>query len=194
MNICTAAFRHLATALLLLAGATVQAASLTLVPSATAVAKNSVFTVGLKLDAMNAPGAHPGLYGGEILVSFDKTLLNYGGFTLASGVSYFSAPAVSTAGNTQTVHLGFDNAADLGAVGTFSFTAIGNAGSTAAIGLTDADDFSGSFASYTPTYQRFYPTFTPTQVAVVPLPASLWLLGTALGGIAVRRRFRRAAD
>jgi hypothetical protein len=189
MNIC-----KLAAALLLVAaGGTTQAASLALVPSAASVAQNGAFTVNLVLNAADAPGAHPGLYGGEVIVDFDTTLLTYGSFTLASGLTFFSSPVVATNGNTQTVTLGFENAPDTGTVGTFSFTAIGTVGSLATIGLVDADDFSGSFASYVPTYQRFYPTFTGAQVNVVPLPAGIWLLGTAVGALAARRRLRRAA-
>lgn len=186
--------RKLAAALLLItAGGAAQAASLALVPSATSVAQNGTFTVNLVLNAADAPGAHPGLYGGEIIVDFNKTLLTYGSFTLASGLSFFSSPVVASSGNTQTVTFGFENAPDTGTVGTFSFTAIGPVDSLATIGLADADDFSGSFASYVPTYQRFYPTFTGAQVNVVPLPAGIWLLGTAVGALVARRRFARVA-
>lgn len=189
--------RDLATTLLLIAAAsTAQAASLTLVPSASTVAQNGAFTVSLVLNAADAPGAHPGLFGGEIIVDFDMTLLTYGGFTLASGVSYFpvaGVPVIATSGNTQTVRFGFENAVDVGTVGTFSFTAIGNPGSLALLGLADADDFSGSFANNDPTNQRFDPTFVDAQVSIVPLPAGVWLLGTAVGALAARRRFRRTA-
>ncbi|MEQ1802913.1 MAG: VPLPA-CTERM sorting domain-containing protein [Gammaproteobacteria bacterium] len=188
--------RHFAVVLLLAATAgAAQASSLALVPSADTVAQNGAFTVNLVLDAADAPGAHPGLYGGEIVVNFDRTLLTYGNFALAGGLSFFSAPVVATNGNNQTVTFGFDNAPDTGTVGTFSFTATGTPGSIATLGLIDADDFSGSFASYVPTYQRFYPTFTGTQVTIsaVPLPAGIWLLGTAVGALAARRRFRPAA-
>lgn len=189
--------RILTTAIALLlvgAGGPAQAASLALVPSASTVAPNGAFTVNLVLDATGAPGAHPGLYGGEIIVDFDTTLLGYGGFALASGVSFFSPPVVATSGTTQTVTFGFDNAPDTGTVGTFTFTALGPVGSLATIGLIDADDFSGSFASYVPTYQRFYPTFVEAQVNIVPLPAGIWLLGTAVGALgALRRRARPAA-
>ena len=192
--------RTIATTLVLLAissalTAPARAASLTLMPSAGTVAKNGVFTVDVMLNATSAPGTHPGLYGGEIVVDFNKTLLTYGSFMLASGLSYFVSPVVATSGNTQTVHFGFDHATDTGKVGTFSFTAIGNPGSLSQLGLVDGDNFSGSFASYVPTYQRFYPAFTGTQVAIsaVPLPAGVWLLGTAMGALVARRRLRHAA-
>ena len=187
------------TLLLVAAGSAAQAASLALVPSAGTVVQNGAFTVNLVLNAADAPGAHPGLFGGEIVVAFDNTLLSYGGFTLTSGLSYFVSPVVATNGNTQTVRFGFDNAVDVSTVGTFAFTAIGNPGSLALIGLEDADDFSGSFANTVPTNQRFYPSFLDAQVGIspVPLPAGVWLLGTAIGTLAARlaarSRFGRAA-
>lgn len=188
-------FRPLAATLILVAASGMaQAASLALVPSSPSVGPGGTFTVSLVLDATDAPGAHPGLYGGEIVVDFDRTLLSYGGFTLASGVSLFSPQVVATSGNTQTVTLGFDNAPDSGTVGTFSFTALGPAGSLATLGLADTDDFSGSFASYVPTYQRFYPAFIDAEVNVVPLPAGVWLLATGVVALgALRSRARRTA-
>lgn len=184
---------QLAAALLLIAGGTAQAASLTLVPANSAVARNGSITLDLVLDATDAEGPHPSLFGGEIIVDFDKTLLSYGGFTLTSGLTFFSSPVLATSGNTQTVTFGFENAPDTVKVGTFSFTAIGSVGSLATLGLADADDFSGSFINYGPPDTRFYPDFTGAQVSIVPLPAGVWLLGTAVGALAVRRQFRRAA-
>jgi hypothetical protein len=184
-----------ATLLLITASTTVQSASLTLVPSAGTVVQNGTFTVDLVLNASDLPLiAHPNLYGGSVIVDFNKTLLSYGGFTLKSGLSFFDAPVTTTNGNTQTVTFGFDNAPDVGTVGTFSFSAIGAPGSLAALGLVDADDYSGSFASYNPGYKRFTPAFTGTQVNIsaVPLPAGVWLLGTAVGALAACRRFRHA--
>ena len=188
--------RILAASLLLIASSpTVLASSVKLVPSAGTVAQNGTVTVDLVLSASDVLGIpHPNLFGGSVIVDFNKTLLNYGGFALKSGLSFFSAPATATNGNTQTVTFGFDNAPDMGTVGTFSFTAIGGPGSLASLGLIDADDFSGSFASYNPGYKRFTPVFTGTQVNIsaVPLPAGVWLLGTAVAGLAARRRFRHA--
>jgi len=183
-----------AAAVLLLATGTVQAASLTLVPSAASVAPNGSFTVNLFLDATDAlPDSTGGLYGGGIVLDFNPALLTYGGFTLASGLSFYENPVVATSGGAQTVTFGFDNAAENGLVGTFSFTAIGPVGSLATLGLADADDFSGSFASYVPKYQRFFPSFGEAEVSIVPLPAGVWLLGTAVGALVVRQR-RRVRD
>ncbi len=188
-------FRTLSAALLLLtAGATAQAASLVLVPSASTVAPNGSFTVNLVLDATSAPGLHPGTFSGQILLDFNKTQLSYGGFAAASGVTFYLPTAVATNGNSQTVSFGFIKPGDVGTVGTFSFTALGAPGTLATLGLVDGDDFFGSsFVNKVPTDQRFTPVITGAQVSIVPLPAGIWLLGTAVGALGLRRRFRRTA-
>jgi len=191
-------YRALAVTLLLIAAGPVAQAgtiqsTVQLVPSAGNVAQNSLFTVALEMDASSAPGTHPGLFSGEVIVSFDLTKLTYNSFTLAGGLSYYLSPVVATNGNTRTVHFGFENAPDIGTIGTFSFSAIGSPGSLAMIGLADGDPIPGSFINTVPTNQRFYPTLTGTQVNIVPAPAGVWLLGTAVGALAIRRRFRSAA-
>lgn len=174
---------------LLLAAASAGAASLTLVPSATTVAQNGSFTVNLVLAASDAPGQHPGKFGGAIVLGFDQTKLQFNGFVLDGALDYFEPLTESVAGNIRTLSFGFDNAPDNATVGTFTFKAIAAPGSIATLDLEDADDFSGSFASYVPTYQRFYPAFVDTQVTVsaVPLPGAAWLLGTGVGALALRR-------
>ena len=190
MNICKPA----AALLLIIAGATAQAASLTLVPSAATVAPGGAFTVNLVLDATGTPGMHPGTFSGQILLDFNNTQLSYGGFVAASGVTFYLPPAGATNGNTQTVGFGFVKPGDVGTVGTFSFTALGAPGTLARLGLVDGDDFFGSsFVNNVPTDQRFTPIITGAQVSIVPLPASLWLLGTAVGALGLRRRFRPTA-
>ena len=187
--------RLTATLLLIVTGTAAQAASLALMPSAGTVQQNSAFTVNLALNAAEVPGTHPGQHGGEIRVSFDQTLLRYDGFSLTTGLGFIYSPTVTTSGNTQTVRLGFNKAADTGTVGIFSFTAIGvtSPGSPTVLDLQYASILASSFANYLPNKQAFTPTFIDAQVNIsaVPLPASIWLLGTALGGLAARRRFRR---
>jgi len=173
---------------LALAATTAQAATIALLPSSATVAQGAAFTVDLNLDASDAPGAHPGLYGGQIVLDFDPGQLQYTGFTLANGVSFFSAPVVGSSGDRTTITLGFDNAADTGRVGTFSFTTLPSAGTTATLNIEDSDQFFGTFVSYTPTYQPFYPTFVDTSVQVVPLPGAAVLFLTALGVAATRAR------
>lgn len=168
------------------------AATVSVQPSSAQVAQGTAFTVDLMLNASDAPGAHPGLYGGQVVLAFNPALLSYGGFALASGVTFFSSPVVGSSGGLTTVTLGFENATDVGRAGTFSFTAIGAPGSVAALDIADADDFFGTFVSYVPTYQPFYPAFVDASVQVVPLPGAAWLMATAFGAIAARaRRARR---
>jgi hypothetical protein len=167
-------------------------ASLRLVANPATVGTGTSFTVDVLLDATGAPGAIPGLYGGQFVIDFDPAKLRYDLFTLAPGVSFFSSPVTGTSGGRRTVTLGIDNGPGNGSIGTFTFTALGAPGVLATIGLADADDFFGTFISYVPTYQPFYPTFAGTQVSIVPAPAAGWLLGTALTGLVLRRRARAA--
>lgn len=171
------------------------AATITLQPSAAQVAQNGAFTVDLLLNASDAPGSHPGLYGGSIVLDFDPAVITYGAFALAPGVSFFSSPVTGSGGGRATVTLGFENAADVGRVGTFSFTAIGSPGSSSTLNIEDADDFFGSFIAQVPTEQAFYPQFVDASVQVVPLPGAAWMLLTAFGiaGARARRQRTRAA-
>lgn len=187
--------RHI-TGLLLLAGfaaAGSHAATITLVPSAGGVIQNDLFTVELKLDASDAPGTHPGLYLGEVIVDFNPAQLSYQGFVFTAPVQAASGPTTGSNGSQQTVTLGFRNATDLSTIGTFTFRAIGSPG-TATIGVADADDFFGSFISKLPTDQPFYPQFTGTQVAIspIPLPATAWLLATGFALVGARARRARS--
>lgn len=165
------------------------AATISLQPSAALVPQSTTFTVNLFLNAGDAPGSHPGLYGGQILIDFNPALITYNSFALASGLSFFSNPVVGSANGHRTVTLGFDNATDTGRVGTFNFTAIGAPGGIATIGLADADNFFGTFVTYTPTYQAFYPAFNGTsiQVSAVPLPGTAVMFLTAFAAAGWRR-------
>jgi hypothetical protein len=185
-----------------------QAASLALNPSANMTVLDKVIQIGkggtvnldlqLVLSASEASSGEYGIYGGSIVVDYSTSLLTFAGFA-PNGVTYFCdplppagcAPIVTTNGSTQTVQFGFDNAYGTNVVGTFSFTSKGDIGDLAILGMADADDFFGSFLHYE-TYQPMTLSFTGASVAVVPLPASIWLLGSAIGGLAARRRFRHA--
>lgn len=168
------------------------AATVWLQPAAPSVGENAAFAVDLLLDVADAPGIHPGLIGGEIVLTFDPALLSFQGFTLAEGVTFLSAPVIGTANGNQTVTLGFENAGDVGPVGTFSFiTAPGSAGNTATLDIEDLDPFLSTFANQRGGDQPFFPEFIGTSVQIVPLPGAVWLLVSALGVVGARARRQR---
>lgn len=179
----------------LLAGAALsaEAASVHLLPSSASVRQGDTFAVSLSLDASDAPGSHPGLYLGEVVVDFDPAEIAYEGFAFMAPVTQKNAPVTGASGGRQTVTLGFQNATDLGTVGTYTFRAIGGAGVSASLGIADADDFFGTFVNTLPTNQRFFPGFdgTTVELTAVPLPAGAWLLATGFGLLG--RRAHRAA-
>lgn len=181
-------FSYLVILAALALGARLEAATVWLQPSPVIATPGSSLGVELWLDATDAPGAHPGLYGGEVVVDFDPSLLAYDSVSLATGVSFFSGPTVGTSGSRQTVTFGFENATDVGRVGTLSYTALGVVGSEALINLADADDFFGSFVAYVPTDQAFFPNFVGTRVQFVPLPGTVLLLLTGIAALAARAR------
>jgi hypothetical protein len=168
--------------------AVVSAAQVALLPATAGPATGAAFSIEVFLDAADAPGSRPGLFGGEIIIDFDPALLTWTGFTPQGPVTLFSGPEVGSAGGRQTITLGFENAPELGVIGSFQFIATGAAGSLATIGLDDAKQFFGSFISYVPTQQPFYPLFHGANLTIVPVPAAAWLLGSALGLLACWRR------
>lgn len=170
-----------------------RAASISLEPSQGTVLEMQDFIVSLMINATDAPGAHPGgLYGGGVVIDFDPALLSYnsGSLALQNGATFLSALVVGSAGGKQTLTFAFENAPETGAVATMSFKAIGPAPGTAALGIADYDDFFGSFISYKPSDQPFYPDFVGTSVelAAIPLPGAAWFMLTAVAAVAGRAR------
>ena len=51
--------------------------------------------------------------------------------------------------------------------------------------------FTGSFIGQTSSSSMVYATLNSTPAATVPVPAAVWLLGTALAGLGGRRWLRR---
>ncbi len=172
--------------LALAAGIPAGAATIRLQPSQSLVQPSQALTVALLIDATDVAGPNNDLFGGEVLIDFNPALLSYDGISLSQNVTFYMQPALGTAGDRQTLVFGFDNAPELGTVATLSFTATGNAGSTATIDIADNLDLIGSFASYYPGYQRFYPTFSGASIQVAPLPGAAWLMLTAFGVAGLR--------
>ena len=180
------------------------AATLALQPAAGMSVVGAVIQIGaggtVNLDlrlVLDGDDELPGDYGGAIVVSYDSRQFDFAGFA-PNGVTYFCnnpvppggcAPVVTTTGFAETVQFGFDYANNTNVVGTFSFIANGGMGDIATLGLADEDAFFGTFFEYY-TYQPMELDFSGASVAVVPLPASVWLLGSAIGALAARRRLR----
>ena len=180
------------------------AATLALQPAAGMSVVGDVIQIGaggtVNLDlrlVLDGDDELPGDYGGAIVVSYDSRQFDFAGFA-PNGVTYFCnnpvppggcAPVVTTTGFAETVQFGFDYANNTNVVGTFSFIANSGMGDIATLGLADEDAFFGTFFEYY-TYQPMELDFSGASVAVVPLPASVWLLGSAIGALAARRRLR----
>lgn len=165
-----------------------QAATVSLVPSATDVDNGDVLSLDLVLDATGAPGAVPGSFHGSVILDYDPGLVSFDDFTFNSPASELAIAPVTDGGSTVT--LGFEGAPNVGVIGTFTFNVLGMDGDVLNFGLNDADDFFGSFANTLPTIQPVFPDFNGASVNVVPIPAAAWLFLSALGlaGTVARRR------
>lgn len=168
------------------------------------VAQNSNFVLTLVLNAtdVDPTGTHPGQYAGSVTIDFDPAKLVLlappDAFKITSPEILQSGPTTGSAAGHTTLTVGFSTAipggisgrTDVIEIGKFSFKAIGAAGSSAVVALNDGDTFFGSFIKLLPNNQPFYPIFTgkTVQITAVPVPASAWLFGAALGLLGMQRR------
>lgn len=182
----------IAACLLALAATSGNAASITLLPSVDTVGEGAMFDIALVLDATDTLGAHPGSFSGIVTIEYDPGQVSFDGFSyMAPTVDIAGPPDVLTSSGSETVTLDFTGTSDTGTVGTFSFTTLALAGST--INFSFVPSFTGGFANELPTNTPFdiaAEDLIGASVSVVPLPASVWLMLSALGMAVgfVRRR------
>lgn len=169
------------------------AASVTLIPVTTTVQEGGEFRIRMRLDAQDALGAHPGSFGGAVVIDFDPALATFNSYAVNAPATLVTPGlTIGSNGNRQTISFGFQNAPDEGRIVTLLFLAIGSPNSIVDFGIADQDDFLGTFANQDPTNEPFIPTFQGTSVAItaIPVPAAAWLMFSALGviGLGARRR------
>ncbi len=182
-------------------------------PSSSSVDLNETFDVDLTISGLGGFGPDSFISGFDLDVSFDSSILAYGGFQFGTGlddVGGFGVNSIQLASNLGggtvnvfEVSLDFDFDLELlqpdaFSLGTFTFTGIGE-GTTA---LSAAEPFFGTALAggfiFDQALQTFVASEVPMQVRAgkvsVPEPGIALLLVTGLLGFGVHRKYcaRRA--
>lgn len=163
-----------------------QAATVSLDPDSLTVQEGNTFTIDLEVDFTDAAGDQPGSYAGLVNINFDDTLIDFVSFEI-------NDPIVQTALNDNggDVVVGFNGLfGDVATIGTYTFSALPDAGGNI-VNLILSDPSDGSFFNFNPTVTPIFPEFGSASVEVVPLPAAVWLFGSALFGMGAFIRKRR---
>jgi len=167
--------------ILCIAGEIASAASVSLVPASGVVDAGASFDIELVLDANDVDGDIPGDMNGVVTIEYDPTLASFDGFAYTAPAAQVTAPMIMTSplnSDLKIVALDFTGALAVGSIGTYSFNALAEEG--AEISFSIAPSLSGGFANRAPTNKPFDPDFFSTSVSVVPIPASAWLMLSAL--------------
>lgn len=195
-------FSFFGVALIAIWGQSAVAASVALNPETSTVDAGTTFEVDFFLDASDTAGPHAGNFCGEVRIDYDPNLLTF----VASSAALQQLDQ-GTSGDRVTISFGFSNVIfntdpDAGVVGSFTFQATEELGSTS-IGITDNLAL-GTFFNHADAAaddpaiigdpNEFFPSFSPASVQVVPLPAAAWLLLSALGALGLFGRRARAAN
>lgn len=164
------------------------AATVELRAASSTVVQGGVIAFELFMDATPESLPAPDAIKGKAIISFNPALATYNNDFATS------APATLTAGpDTGTGNFSFDfaNAQAVGAIGTFTMTAIGDVGSIISLSIEDNAVIGNSFIDTLPTNKPMNPTFgLPETVVItaVPVPAAAWLMLSALGLLGFRAR------
>ena len=172
----------------------VNAAFLTLTPSVPTVVAGDIFSIELYLDASDAPGQHPSAdLSGRVALQFDSEFIDFTGFAYSAPAIELEAVNVTTLGSDDIVTFGFENATDVGFIGTYSFIVNDSPDPLPALGSifnfdaydAKVEDFFDSFSNELGSNQTFplTPEVASTSVSVVPLPAPLLLLLSAFAAL-----------
>ncbi len=168
-------------------------ASLLLSPSSVNAMEGDI----VSLDLLAVFSDDPTL-GGGIDIFYDQSVLRFDGFSFDTALDLdagFSRQPDVLANELEGIAFGnFNGISDDGRVGTLTFTAISeSANSPIDIAITDNALAGGPFISGTDftTVQTLDLTGSSVSVSAVPLPAAVWLFGSALGLLTFKSRSQK---